>query len=98
MSDSKVDGFGALIKAFDESTLSLRTNSVSSAASYITVVDEVDSNTSYVGEAMPGTATTSPSWRIFKLTTSGSVTSKIYADGDTNFDNIWSLRASLSYS
>jgi hypothetical protein len=54
---------------------------------------------SYKGEANAGTAVSSASWRISKITSAvdGSVTIE-WADGNTNFDNIWNNRASLSYS
>lgn len=47
----------------------------------------------YVGEALPNTATSSASWRIKRV----SDTSVLYADGNSNFDNIWDNRASYSY-
>lgn len=53
----------------------------------------------YKGEATAGTATSAASWRISRITTAndGSVTIE-WADGNTNFDNIWNNRTSLSYS
>ena len=53
----------------------------------------------YLGQAVPGTATSAASWRIQKLTFGGDgdVTSQ-WADGDANFNNVWDDRASLSYS
>ena len=54
----------------------------------------------YVGTALPGTTEGSASWQIMKLTYSGTgkVTSITWADGDDNFDNIWTNYSSLSYS
>lgn len=63
-------------------------------------VDFQDSgNTIYRGEAQPGTATSAASWRIRKLTINaeGDV-STLWADGDSNMDNVWDNRYSLSYS
>ena len=55
--------------------------------------------TEYIGLAKPGTATSAASWQIKKLVYSGSlVTEILFADGDTNFDNVWDDRTSLSYS
>lgn len=54
-------------------------------------------NTTYIGSAPPGTATSSASWQIFKIDTS-SGTSITWADGDSNYNNVWDNRASLSYS
>ena len=53
----------------------------------------------YIGEAAPGTAVTSALWRIKKLGYSGTdATSITWADGNTNFDNVWDDRATLTYS
>ncbi len=65
---------------------------------FITYQDDVDSTTSYYGFALPGTATANGAWRIQKKTVSGTVTSYLFADGNTDFDNVWDDRASLSYS
>lgn len=61
-------------------------------------VDEASSTTTYVGEAVPGTASSDASWRIKKITESGTVTTIAWADGNSSFDNVWDNRASLSYS
>jgi len=59
-------------------------------------VNSGDSNITYFGKAVPGTATSAASWQIKEVdTTSGSEIR--YADGDANFDNIWDNRESLSY-
>jgi len=54
----------------------------------------------YEGIAEPGTATTSELWRILKFTydSKGGVTSILMADGNKDFDNAWSGRASKTYS
>ena len=52
----------------------------------------------YIGEAAPGTSESSATWRIFILDNSTSITKKKWADGNGNFDNIWSNRASLTYA
>lgn len=51
----------------------------------------------YVGQALPGTATSAASWSIKKIDTTSGIVIK-WADGDTLYDNIWDNRASLSYS
>lgn len=63
-------------------------------------VDDVGSGTVYVGEAEPGSAEAAPVWRIKKIVDSGSPTDTAvtWADGDREFDNVWSDRLSLSYS
>jgi hypothetical protein len=55
----------------------------------------VDGTKTYVGEAAPGTATTDPYWRVFRLDTATGQLK--YADGDSNFDNIFDNHASLTY-
>jgi hypothetical protein len=54
----------------------------------------------FIGEAPPGSLTSDPVWRIRQIVyVPGPNPSQIiWADGDTNFDNIWDNRASLSYS
>ena len=52
----------------------------------------------FVGEANPGSSTASAVWKITKIDKSGSVVTILYADGNTNKDNIWNNRVSGSYS
>jgi hypothetical protein len=61
-------------------------------------VDFVGTTTIYIGEAQPGTATSAASWRISRTVFTGDDSTKLFADGNSNFDNIWDNRASLSYS
>ena len=70
------------------------------ATFYIPVVDKDsgDSNITYLGEAVPGTATSAASWRIQRYQKSGTAIITTTADGDGSFDNIWDNRESLSYS
>ncbi len=65
----------------------------SSSVSYITMMDDTGTYL-YVGEAVPGTSTSSANWRIRRV----ADTSVLYADGNSNFDNVWDNRTSLSYS
>lgn len=68
-----------------------------SSSVYAVRLDEASATVTYVGEAVPDTPAASALWRIKKLdSTSGLVMT--WADGDSNFDNIWNNRASLSYS
>ena len=59
-------------------------------------IDEVDANTTYVGWAQRGEATSASSWLIKKISVSGTVTSTQWAS--TVYDQVWDDRASLSYS
>ena len=79
----KVDGNGGL------QTVSL---------AYATRIDDVTTtNITYIGRALPGTATSSATWQIQKIDeTSGTIIT--WADGNGTFDNIWDSRVSLSYS
>lgn len=69
---------------------------VTTDETYDFLVDEVDANTKYVGEAAIGTETTEAKWRIYRIKKSGTVTSIRYP-GSKNFDQIWDNRASLTY-
>lgn len=64
-----------------------------------TVDPDVIPEVTYIGEALPGTATSAASWRIRRLTIqSDSDIEILYADGNDSYDNIWDNRLSLSYS
>jgi len=55
----------------------------------------------YIGFAKPGTADDVAGWQIRKMTYTGSgynYESILFADGNTFFDNKWSLKASYAYS
>lgn len=71
------------------------------------VDDQTDTGTGagfiYIGEADPGTATSSALWRIKRIEVVIDVggredLSTLWADGNASFDNIWDDRLSLSYS
>jgi hypothetical protein len=53
----------------------------------------------YEGWSYPGAAEGDPVWKIRKRTydTDGNELSKIWADGDSNFDNVWTNYAMLVY-
>lgn len=61
------------------------------------VVDSVTATTFYLGKATPGTATNAASWQIMKVDESAG-TVITWADGNTDFDNIWDNRQSLTYN
>jgi hypothetical protein len=60
-------------------------------------IDQVSNTVTYVGEAGEAAVENSSVWRIKKIVCSDGL-SITYADGDTNFDNNWTNRASLNYS
>lgn len=51
----------------------------------------------YVGRAPAGSVESDPVWQIQRLDTSSGVV-LTFADGNSNYDNIWDDRASLAYS
>ena len=66
---------------------------------HTTKLDYVGSDLTYVGNAVAGSSSASAVWRIKKLFyDSGKLVNVYYADGDTEFNNVWDNRASLSYS
>lgn len=60
-------------------------------------LDQADANTLYIGEAPISSDEAEPVWRIRRFSTSGTVQTMKWADGDQLFDNIWDNRASLTY-
>jgi hypothetical protein len=60
--------------------------------------DSVGAGVAYTGWAAASTATSAASWRIKRTTITGDDVSVKWADGNTNFDNVWDNRASLAYS
>jgi hypothetical protein len=64
----------------------------------VELIDQASGTITYFGQAAPGTATSAASWRIQRMSVSGTVTTFQYADGNLNFDNVWDNRAALTYS
>lgn len=72
---------------------------IGGSTNYTTRIAEKSDNTNitYIGNAVIGTATSAASWQIKRFdSTSGLI--KLWADGDDSFNNIWDNRESLSYS
>ncbi len=65
---------------------------------YAKQIDFVGETVIYKGEAVPGSLTSASVWRVRKLTLTGDDVAETWADGDSNFDNVWDDRVSLSYS
>jgi len=67
------------------------------SASMTTRVDD-QTNTSYIyiGKAAIGSSESAAVWQIQRIPTSGIVTA-VYAEGNGNFDNIWTNRTNLTY-
>ena len=96
MSDP-IDHQQVIVNAYDEASQSIKTTSAG-ATEYSIQMDQVTADLLYVGYAVTGTATTAPSWKIKKIETTGGVTSVLFANGVADYTNIWSMRASLTYS
>lgn len=62
------------------------------------IVDQASATVTYIGETLPGTATSSALWRITKIDETSNPTTIFFAGGTDNFDQVWDNRASLSYS
>lgn len=53
----------------------------------------------YRGEAAPGTAESASAWRIRRITLAADDdATTVWADGNSDYDNVWSNRLILSYS
>lgn len=68
---------------------------------YATQIDDVStSGVTYIGKAGIGSSASSPVWQIQKIDESGSPISAVitWADGNSNFDNVFSNRTSLTYN
>lgn len=66
-------------------------------SSTATRVDVVDTTT-YIGTANPGSLISSAVWSIKKMVETGSDLAITWADGNSNFDNIWDDRLTYIYS
>lgn len=76
-------------------------NSISNSVDIYAVqlaVDSGDSTITYIGKAVAGSTSSSAVWRINRMTDTSGDLSIQFADGDSNFDNVWDNRESLSYS
>jgi hypothetical protein len=66
---------------------------------YNKLVDQIDPNTMYIGESVPGTATTAAGWRIKKVSEdiNGDMTI-LWAQSTADFIHVWDNRATYTYS
>lgn len=61
-------------------------------------LEKASASVTYVGKALPGSETNEAVWQIKKITSVGPDLSIEFADGNSDFDNIWDDRAGLTYS
>lgn len=57
-------------------------------------IDKASATITYFGFAAIATANAGATWKIFKIDTG----EKLWADGNSNYDNVWNNRAALAYS
>lgn len=60
--------------------------------------DVTTANVTYVGKARAGEGTDGAVWQVQKVHDSSAGLIITWADGDTNFDNVWDDRAALTYA
>ena len=82
-------------------SISIIQNSVSTLDNKIffepVLVDESNPNLIYKGYASPAAKTGEPVWAIQRISNKDDVCSYQWADGNKDFDNVWTKRADLSY-
>ena len=66
---------------------------------YALQVDDENSGTTIVGEAAVASNTGSAVWRMKRIVDTGGTEVVItWADGDSDFDNIWTARGTMNFS
>lgn len=69
------------------------------ASDYAVIIDSSASGTTYYGFADAGSSGTAAVWKIKReVDTGGTQTQFTFADGNTNFDNVWNNRGTYNYS
>ena len=66
-------------------------------ATYELKIDETDGTVFYAGLALPGTSPAAAGWQIQKITLGANSIDVVFADSNSNFDNVWDDRLGLSY-
>lgn len=65
---------------------------------YARRLDWFSANVMFTGWAEAGSLESAAAWKIRRRTFSGDDFADEWADGDTDYDNVWNDRTSLSYS
>ena len=68
------------------------------APSRIDITGTAPNTVTYTGYGLAGAVEGNPVWRISKTTDTATTTVVLWADGNEKMDNVWTNRASLSYS
>lgn len=92
-----VDAKRVVLYTWDDGASEWRRFSGEGVAMAVRLDDTTTADVTYIGKAVVGSAEGSAVWQIAKLDTSSGLV-KTWADGSASFDNIWSDRASLTYS
>jgi hypothetical protein len=64
---------------------------------YDVEIDISVANTTYVGQALPGTATSASEWRIKRITETVNGSAVDWANGSAAFSHAWTNRLSYTY-
>lgn len=72
--------------------------SAESSPGVVVKIDESVAGTTYFGFSKTSSNTAIAVWAIKKMVESGGVTTITRADGNSQYDNVWDNRSSLSYS
>lgn len=84
------------IKVANDGTLEVSGGGSSASVIYKKLIDDSTPNVTYVGQAVPGTATSAASWQIKKIDETSGVAITWADSGD--FTQIWDNRAGLVYA
>ena len=82
----------------DQGATDIHAGNIPEEEMYALQYDDVGSGVAYLGEAAVGAVTSAAVWRIKKIVETAGDIVVTWADGDSDFDNIWDNRLSLSYS
>ena len=83
---------------FEDTPKGAAVRTVDASSGLISLVDYASSSTIYIGEAAPGSLTSSAVWKIQRIVLSNTSAAITLADGNSSFDNVWNNRSGLSYS
>lgn len=87
---------GSKWRPFNSSGVPLIYNDIETEFSIL--IEDLGTGTTYSGKASAGSLSSDAVWQVKKIVESGGDLTITFADGDTNFDNVWDDRASLTYS
>jgi hypothetical protein len=65
---------------------------------YTKRLDTISDSLMYKGEAAAGSLESAAVWRISRISIINDDINEVWADGNTNFDNVWVDRLSISYT